>query len=253
MDPVVLFLKEDILPKEKLEVDKDQGHTTEDCRNLWDHLDQLVRKRKLKHLLHHSSGQGIQICQEPRGDAPSRPSLGTINVIFAVLGRTRSCPPRVISVARLTAKGTNAEPKRTKVSTQLVLSFFDEDKVGTIQPYDDTLVVTFRIGGYDVTRVMVDQGSGAEIMYLDLYKGLNLRLEDLTAYDSPLVSFDGKVVIPKGQIRLLIQTGLEVVEVDFSVVDAYCPYTAIVAKPWLHVLGVVFSTLHQKVKHPSSG
>ena len=26
--------------------------------------------------------------------------------------------------------------------------------------------------------------------------------EDLTAYDSPLVSFDGKVVILKGQIRL---------------------------------------------------
>ena len=51
-------------------------------------------------------------------------------------------------------------------------------------------------------RVLVDQGSRAEIMYLDLYKGLNLKPEDLTAYDSPLVSFDGKVVIPMGQIRL---------------------------------------------------
>ena len=49
---------------------------------------------------------------------------------------------------------------------------------------------------------MVDSGSGAEIMYPDLYKGLNLKPEDLTAYDSPLVSFDRKVVIPKGQIRL---------------------------------------------------
>ena len=57
-------------------------------------------------------------------------------------------------------------------------------------------------------RVLVDQGSGAKIMYLDLYKGLNLRSEDLTAYDSPLVSFDGKTVIPRGQIKLLIQTSL---------------------------------------------
>ena len=63
-------------------------------------------------------------------------------------------------------------------------------------------MVTLRIGGYDVKRVMVDQGSGAEIMYPDLYKGLNLRPKDLTAYDSPLVSFDGKVVVPRGQIRL---------------------------------------------------
>ena len=48
----------------------------------------------------------------------------------------------------------------------------------------------------------MDQGSGVKIMYPDLYKGLNLKPEDLTAYDLPLVSFDRKVVIPGGQIRL---------------------------------------------------
>ena len=51
-------------------------------------------------------------------------------------------------------------------------------------------------------RVMVDQGNAAEIMYPDLYKGLSLRAKDLTPYSSPLVSFEGKVIIPKGQIRL---------------------------------------------------
>ena len=39
------------------------------------------------------------------------------------------------------------------------------------------------------------------------------------------------------------------VKVDFIVVDAYSPYTAIVARPWLHALGVVSSTLHLKVKY----
>ena len=80
-------------------------------------------------------------------------------------------------------------------------------------------------------RVMVDQGSGAEIMYPYLYKGLNLRPENLTAYDSPLVSFDRKVVILRGQIRLPVQAGSEVVKVDFIVMDTYSPYTAIVARP----------------------
>ena len=88
-------------------------------------------------------------------------------------------------------------------------------------------------------------------MYHDLYRGLNLKPEDLTAYDSPLVSFYGKVVILKGQIRLLIQASSEVVEVDFIVVDAYSSYMAIVARSWLHALGVVSSTLHLKVKYPS--
>lgn len=93
-------------------------------------------------------------------------------------------------------------------------------------------------------RVMVDQGSAVEIMYPDLYKGLNLKFDDLTPYCSPLVSFEGKIVTSKGQIRLLVQIDLEVVEVDFIVVDVYSPYTAIVARPWLHTLGVVSSTLH---------
>ena len=80
-------------------------------------------------------------------------------------------------------------------------------------------------------KVLVDQGSAIEIMYPDLYKGLNLRLKDLMVYNSPLVSFDRKVVILRGQIRLPMQAGLEVVEVNFIMVDAYSPYTAIVARP----------------------
>ena len=82
---------------------------------------------------------------------------------------------------------------------------------------------------------------------------MSLRVEDLTPCSSPLVSFDGKVIIPKGQIRLPMQTSTETVEVDFIVVDAYSPYTAAVARPWLHTLGAVSSTLHQKVKYSSDG
>ena len=80
-------------------------------------------------------------------------------------------------------------------------------------------------------RVLVDQGSAVEVMYLDLYRGLNLRPEDLMLYDSSLVSFEGKTVIPMAQIRLPIQINLNVMEVDFIVVNVYSPYTAIVAKP----------------------
>ena len=50
-----------------------------------------------------------------------------------------------------------------------------------------------------------------------------------------------------------MQTGLDVVEVDFIVIDAFSPYTAIMGRPWLHSLGAVSSTLHQKMKYPSGG
>ena len=156
-------------------------------------------------------------------------------------------------MARLFPEDDCHELKRAKLDRSLVMGFSDKEKIGTIQPHDDALVIILRIGGYDVKRVMVDQGSAAEIMYPDLFKGLNLKTEDLTPYNSPLVRFEGKIIIPKGQVRLLVQTGSETVEVDFIVVDAYSPYTAIVARPWLHTLGAIFSTLYQKVKYPSGG
>ena len=85
-----------------------------------------------------------------------------------------------------------------------VLSFSEEDKIRTIQPHDNVLLITFRIGDYDVKKVMVDGGSAAEVMYLDLYKGLGLKPEDLMPYNPPLMSFDGVLVIPIGMIRLPI-------------------------------------------------
>nr|XP_023914213.1 uncharacterized protein LOC112025760 [Quercus suber] len=131
---------------------------------------------------------------------------------MAAPGRTGTRPSRVLSVAQLPAEESQSEPKRARRGFHLILSFSEEDKIGTIQPHDDALVITLRIGDYDVKRVMVDGGSAVEVMYPDLYKGLGLKLDDLTPYSSPLMSFDGKLVIPKGMIRLSIQTGPEVVE-----------------------------------------
>ncbi|XP_030969834.1 uncharacterized protein LOC115990115 [Quercus lobata] len=227
---------------------QEPNHTTDDCRNLKNHLDRLVREGKLRHLLHRPEQSNVETKQ-----GTLRPPIGTINVILAAPGRTGSSPFRVMSVGRFPTEPDERESKRAKVSVTPLIGFMEEDKQGTLQPHDDALVVTLRIGGYDVKRVLVDQGSAVEVMYPDLYKGLNLKPEDLSPYDSPLVSFEGKIIISKGMIRLLVQTDSDMVEVNFIVVDAYSPYTTIMARPWLHALGAVSSTLHQKVKYPSGG
>ncbi|XP_030948963.1 uncharacterized protein LOC115972869 [Quercus lobata] len=197
---------------------QEPGHTTDDCRNLKNHLDRLVREGKLRHLLHRPEQSNVETRQ-----GTLRPPIGTINVILAAPGRTGPSPFRVMSVGRFPSGPDERESKRAKVSATLLIGFTEEDKQGTIQPHDDALVVTLRIGGYDVKR------------------------EDLSPYDSPLVSFEGKIIIPKGMIRLPLQTDSDVVEVNFIVVDAYSLYTAIVARPWLHAPGAVPSTLHQKL------
>ena len=125
------------------------------------------------------------------GNATSRPPLGIINVIFATPRKTGSCPSRIMSVSCCSNEGSSSMPKRVKMNIRLVLGFSNEDKLGTIQPHDDALVVTLRICGYDVNMVMIDQGIAAEIIYPDLYKGLGLKPENFTAYSSPVVSFEG--------------------------------------------------------------
>ena len=107
-------------------------------------------------------------------------------------------------MTQLPTEESQPEPKKARRNPHPVLSYSEEDKVGTTQPHDDALLITPRIGGYDVKRVMVDGGNAAEIMYPDLYKGLKLKPEDLLPYSSPLMSFDEKLVILKGMIRLPI-------------------------------------------------
>ena len=98
------------------------------------------------------------------------------------------------------------------------IAFDDNDFEGTSQPHNDTFAVTLRIGGFLVKRVMINQGNGIEIMYPSLYKGLDLKFEDL-----------GKMVVPKGQIRFpIVAKGKEVME-NFIMVNAFSPYTMILA------------------------
>ena len=59
-------------------------------------------------------------------------------------------------------------------------------------------MVIARINGFIVKRVLINRGSGAEVMYLDLFRGLGLKNEDLSKYDTPLVGYDGRMVVLKG-------------------------------------------------------
>ena len=49
-------------------------------------------------------------------------------------------------VARLSSEDICHEPKRVRLEWPLVMRFSDEDKIETIQPHDDALVITLRIG-----------------------------------------------------------------------------------------------------------
>ena len=73
-------------------------------------------------------------------------------------------------------------------------------------------------------------------MYPNLYKGLRLKPKDLSRYDTLLLGFNGRVMIPKGQIKLPVVTKRKEVEVNFIVVNHFSPYMGILGRPWIHVM-----------------
>ncbi|XP_030958737.1 uncharacterized protein LOC115980644 [Quercus lobata] len=229
---------------------KDKGHTTEQYQVLKDHLGQLVKVGYLKEFIvdfgNRDAGHGAQ---QKRNPLP--PPLGVIEVIHAASRGATVNRRGVLTVApKETCTKKQSPEKRMKVG-RLAISFDEEDLEGTIQLHDDALVVTARISDFLVKRVMIDQGSGADVMYLDLFDGLGLKNQDLTKYDTPLVSFDGRVVIPESQISLPVNMEGKEVMVTFIVVRSFSPYTAILERPWIHAMRAVLSTLHMKVKFPT--
>lgn len=105
--------------------------------------------------MHHFSGRGGQANFESEKRDSMKPPLGTINVIFAAPGRIGSWPSKVMLVAWLPTGDIGHDPRSFRQAVPPILGFSNEDKAGTIQPHDDVLVVTLRIGGYNVKRVMV--------------------------------------------------------------------------------------------------
>ena len=52
----------------------------------------------------------------------------------------------------------------------------------------------------------------------------------------------------EGQIKLSVVAKEKEKEVNFILVNAFSPYTAILGQPWIHAMGAVPLILHQKIK-----
>ena len=128
-------------------------------------------------------------------------------------------------------------PKNARLDDQ-VISFSEEDARGTHQPHDDALVVTINIAGFTTRRVMIDNKSSADILYLLAYQQMKLNKDKLRPMDASLVGFTKDKVCPVGIITLPITIGhyLKTVSktIDFLVVNCPLAYNAIIGQPTLN-------------------
>ena len=87
------------------------------------------------------------------------------------------------------------------------MSFNEEDARGVKQPYNDPLVITLTIEGINTKRILVNNDSSIDIIYLPTFQQLKLDPGKLRLFDSPLINFSGDRVYPKGIMTLTVTTG----------------------------------------------
>jgi hypothetical protein len=243
---------------------RDRGHLTENCHKYKTHLEQLVADGHLSdyvdsNLTEYKARGTTANRSGTSGSAPA----GVIQVIHnpsctSILPTSfRSDIQKAAHLRRSFGIMDSAHLLSTSCSenpgssAHQVVSFSDEDLTDVQMPHSDPLVITLRIGNYDVKRVLIDQGSFAEVMYKGLYEKLGLKEADLDNFSSPVFGFSGESTTPLGKTTLPVLAGPINLQTEFIVIHGSSPYNAIMGRDWLHRMRAVPSTLHQKLRFPT--
>ena len=122
------------------------------------------------------------------------------------------------------------------------------------QPHNDPSIIMLNIEGFNTKRILVDNDSSADIIYFPAFQQLKLNPKRLHPFDSPLVSFSGDMVYPKGIVMLTITVGTYLRQLtrqlDFLVVDCPSSYNVIIGRPTLNKWKAATSIYCLKVKFP---
>uniref|UniRef100_A0A2N9HJY0 RNA-directed DNA polymerase n=1 Tax=Fagus sylvatica TaxID=28930 RepID=A0A2N9HJY0_FAGSY len=259
--PGKLLTDPDKRPRDKYcRFHRDHGHNTEDCYDLKRQIEELIKQGKLQRFVERGQREGRP--QGPRQQRPPvevlprPPPLGEIHVItggVAAGGTSRSSRKayaRQIHNVLVTQK----MDKKPRLE-DLPITFAEEDARKVFHPHDDALVVTLEIAGYSTRRVLIDNGSSVDIIYLTAFQQMRIDKDQLRPIETPLVGFAGTSVYPLGIITLQLIAGTypkqATKKVDFLVVDCPSAYNVIIGRPTLNRLRAVTSTYHLLVRFPT--
>ena len=119
-----------------------------------------------------------------------------------------------------------------------IIGFSEEDARRLHHPHDDALVVNVRVRDYNMHRMLVDNGSSADILYYTAFQQIGINRALLTPTNAPLVGFGGTRVLSLGAITLLVTIGdypqQITQDVTFLVVDCLSAYNGILGRPMLN-------------------
>ncbi|KAK2999905.1 hypothetical protein RJ639_023671 [Escallonia herrerae] len=208
----------------------DHGHTTDNCGSLKRAIEALIKRGQLRKFVAPGDGrQQTPPAMEEREDREE--NAGTINTISGGIAAGGSSGKARKAYAREVCLTSRPPNKKLKTVPAATITFSDDDSKGIKTPHDDPLVITIKAGNFDVKRVLIDNGSSAEILFHDAFEKMNIPTDRLRKMDTPLYGFSNHLVAVEGIIALPVAIGTPPAQtnfmLDFVVVKVPSAYNAI--------------------------
>jgi hypothetical protein len=217
------------------EYHEQKGHTTNECVQLRQLIDKLVKEGKMDHLVKNiKEGKDRQ-----KNGAKKEIPKSKADTIYMIQSWQRTTRQKVsqkfsngneISFPTLTADNAVVEPITTEIHA----------------------------GGHDIHRMYVDGGASADIMYEHCFKKLRPEIQgQLIPATTSLTGFTGEKIWPMGQLRTLVVVGngyhSTTAWMNFMVIRSPSSYNGIIGRPGISAMRVVPSTTHGMLKFPVEG
>ncbi|RDX66181.1 hypothetical protein CR513_55075, partial [Mucuna pruriens] len=126
---------------------------------------------------------------------------------------------------------------------------FSEDEIPTEgKSHNQLLHIVVKCDNYMIARVLIDNGSSLNVMPKAMLDKLYLTSSTLKISSVVVRAFDASKREVMGEITLPIRIGPTTFDITFQVMDIRPAYNCLLGRPWIHAVGAVLSSLHQKVK-----
>ncbi|XP_019245228.1 PREDICTED: uncharacterized protein LOC109225088 [Nicotiana attenuata] len=133
------------------------------------------------------------------------------------------------------------------------ITFSDDELPLMGTEHNRALYLTVKCEDSLVSRVLVDNGSSANICPLSILQKLKINTERIHKNSICVRGFDGGGKDSVGNIVLELTIGPVECTMEFQVLDVAVSYNLLLDSPWIHVAKAVTSSLHQMVKFEWDG
>ncbi|XP_038718291.1 uncharacterized protein LOC120011280 [Tripterygium wilfordii] len=228
------------------------GHKTTECKALLYEVNDLVNRGHLHDLLTERGKALLAKRKEKAAEDGIPEPTETIAVIIGgseISGISHSAAKRS---ARAAINPDARKGRLTKTPSDQVIMFTDSEATDLLDPHHDALVISIQVANCIIKRVLIDNGSSANVLMLSTLKKMNIDENRVVRRSTILIGFGGEQKFTEGEIALPVYAGGVNCQTKFLVLDCHSPFNIILGRPWIHEMKAVPSTYHQVVKFPTA-